>query len=198
VQSSKDLKIITLQDIEKLRHLKPKRCRFLDNPIVKERQDGTYAVSTKFPSVDRMFEAGTGIASESGRYGYGPYVYLSDKGQIEKALRWQEARKSLIFLRDLLDCSLALDFNFEETTTNTKTYTKMGSAEHQAKGYADAQAVQYLVNRCLPAITNLGLYRECDSVCAITRKSMGPTARDRQTSRQKITERGYLAFSTIS
>jgi hypothetical protein len=68
---------------------------------------GNYVVGTKFDSPDRLFQAETGIATKSGPYG--PYVYLSDKDVIEIALRWQEVRKSLIFLRDLLDFSLALD-----------------------------------------------------------------------------------------
>lgn len=154
-------KIITLQDVEELRHLTPKRCRFLDHAIINPKPDGTYVVSTKFHSLDRMFEAETGIATKSGPHG--PYVFLSDQGQIDKALKWQEARKSLIFLRDLLDCSLALDFNFSEAAT----YTEMGAAEREAKANADAQAVQYLVSRCLSAATKLGLYKECDSVCAV-------------------------------
>jgi len=154
-------KIITLQDVEELRHLTPKRCRLLDHAIVKEKPDGTYVVGTKFASLDRLFQAETGIVTKSGPYG--PYLYLSDKPQIEIALSWQEARKFLIFLRDLLDCSLALDFNFAEAGT----YTDLGKAEHQAKANADAQAVQYLVGRCHVAATKFGLYKECDSVCAV-------------------------------
>ncbi|MGH6852072.1 MAG: hypothetical protein ACREDJ_02520, partial [Methylocella sp.] len=150
VQSSNELKIITLQDVEKLRLLTPKRCRFLDNPIVRERDDGTYVVGTKFRSLDRMFQAETRIATRNGPHG--PYVVLSDKEQIETALKWQLARKSLIFLRDWLDCSLALDFNFAKAAI----YTKLGDAERRAKANADAQAVQYLVNRGLSAVTILG------------------------------------------
>jgi hypothetical protein len=43
----------------------------------------------------------------------------------------------------------------------------MGRAERQAKGNADAQAVQYLVRCCHLAATKLALYKECDAVCAI-------------------------------
>ncbi|MGH6795494.1 MAG: hypothetical protein ACREDH_09945, partial [Methylocella sp.] len=160
VQSSNELKVITLQDVEKLRLSTPKRRRLSDYPVVNPKPDGTYAVSAKFPSLDRIFQAETKIATRSGPHG--PYVFLSDRAQIEKALRWQEARKSLVFLRDWLDCSLALDFNFAETAT----YTKMGDAERRAMGNADAQSVQYLVNSCLSAVAILGLYKECDSLCA--------------------------------
>ncbi|MGH6834799.1 MAG: hypothetical protein ACREC9_04445 [Methylocella sp.] len=161
MQSSNDVKIITLEDVEELRRLTPKRCRFLDHAIVNEKPDGSYVVGTKFRSLDRMFQAETRIATRNGPHG--PYVFLSDKGEIETALKWQKARKSLIFLRDWLDCSLALDFNFAEVAI----YTKLGDAERRAKANADAQAVQYLVSRCLSAVTILGLYKECDSVCAV-------------------------------
>jgi hypothetical protein len=153
--------IITLQDVENLRLLRPKRRRLSDHPIVKEKPDGTYVVGTKFRSLDRMFEAETGIATKSGPYG--PYVFLSEKAEIEKALKWQEVRRSLIFLRDSLDCSLALDFNFVEAAT----YTNMGTAERQAKANADARAIKYLASCCHSAATNLALYKECDSVCAV-------------------------------
>jgi hypothetical protein len=159
-------KTITLQHVEELRLLRPKRRRLSDDPCVypkDETLDETYVVSTKFASLDRLFQAETGIATQNGRFG--PYVFLSDETQIEKALRWQEARKSLIFLRDALGRSLALDFNFEDAATYT--LTDMGKAERQAKANADAQAVQYLAGRCYAAATKLGLYKECDAVCAV-------------------------------
>lgn len=74
-------KTIALQDIEELRLSTPKRCRILDHTIVKEKPEGNYVVGTKFDSLDRLFQAETGIATKSGPYG--PYVYLSDKEQIE-------------------------------------------------------------------------------------------------------------------
>jgi hypothetical protein len=154
-------KLINLQGVERLRLLRPKRCRLSDHPIVKEKPNGTWVVGTKFCSLDRMFATETGIATISGPYG--PYVYLSDKRQIVKALKWQEDRQSLIFLRDLLDCSLALDFNLAEAAA----YTDMGLAEHQAKSTGDAMAIKYLTDRCLSAVMNLALYKECDSVCVV-------------------------------
>ena len=67
----------------------------MDHPIVNQKPDETYIVSTKFGSLDKMFQAETRIATRSGPHG--PYVYLSDKGQIEISLKWQEARKSKFF-----------------------------------------------------------------------------------------------------
>jgi predicted amidophosphoribosyltransferase len=69
----------------------------------------------------------------------------------------------LIFLRDALDCSLALDLNLREPGV----YTEIGRAEHDAKVSADRQAINYLSERCLSVVTKLGLYKECTAVCAV-------------------------------
>jgi phosphoribosylpyrophosphate synthetase len=133
----------------------------IHGPRDRKKADGTYVVSTKFHSLDRMFETETGILTRGGRYG--PYVYLSDQAAIDKALKWQKARRRVIFLRDALDCSVALDFNLAEAAV----YTEMGKAEHKAKANRDHEAVRYLIKKCLSAVIKLGLYKECDSICAV-------------------------------
>ena len=154
-------KSITLEDVERHRRESPKRCRFLDYNVIRERPDGTYIVGTKFHSVTRMFEAETGITTREGQYG--PYLYLSDMEQIEAALKWQEERCALVFLRDALDCSLALDLNLRQPGV----YTDVGWAEHNAKINADQQAIKYLSEQCLSVVRTLGLYKDCTALCAV-------------------------------
>jgi hypothetical protein len=154
-------KSITLEDVERHRRESPKRCRFLDHNVIRERPDETYIVSTKFHSVTQMFEAETGITTREGPYG--PYAYLSDKDQIEAALTWQESRCALIFLRDALDCSLALDLNLREPGV----YTDIGLAEHNAKVNGNQEAITYLAGKCFSIISALGLYKDCTAVCAV-------------------------------
>jgi hypothetical protein len=108
-----------------------------------------------------MFEAETGITTREGPYG--PYAYLSDKDQIEAALTWQESRCALIFLRDALDCSLALDLNLREPGV----YTDIGLAEHNAKVNGNQEAITYLAGKCFSIISALGLYKDCTAVCAV-------------------------------
>jgi hypothetical protein len=153
-------KHITLQAIEQLRLSRPRRRRFSDNPICK-RDDGMCAISFRFPSIDRLFRHDTNIVTKSGPFG--PYQHLHDEKEIDKALRWQEKHKRFIFLRDMLDCSVALDYNFAERLM----YTELGLAEYNAKNAHYKVSIEALVRACIRAISEISLYRESDVICAV-------------------------------
>jgi hypothetical protein len=155
------LKVITLRRVEALRELAPRRRRILDHKVVRKKDDGTYVVTTKFMSLDRMFEEETKIRTNGGPFG--PFVYLSDPADIDRALKWQDARRSLVFLRDCLYCSVALDFNLADAGI----YSELGLAEHNAKANADEESIAYLAARCERAVSGLGLYKTCSSICAV-------------------------------
>jgi hypothetical protein len=73
------------EDVEELRALTPKRFRFADVPAVREHKErGHHIVGLKFPSLQRLFLAETGIVTLNGPYG--PYKFLTDKNQIKAAL----------------------------------------------------------------------------------------------------------------
>jgi len=148
--------------VEKVRALAPKRFRFADVPAVREHKErGHHIVGLKFPSLQRLFLAETGIVTLNGPYG--PYKFLTDKGQIDAALAWQDRYSSFIFLRDNLDCSMALDFNLAEAGI----YTPLGQAEHDAKETHESAAVKTLAAACVSAIKKVSFYRGCDMVCAV-------------------------------
>ena len=89
--------LITLKNVEEIRALTPKRFRFADNPAVREHKArGHYTVGLKFPSLQRLFLAETGITTLNGPYG--PYRFLTDEKQIRAALEWQDRYSALIFL----------------------------------------------------------------------------------------------------
>ena len=115
----------------------------------------------KFPSIAKLFERKTGIGTINGVYG--PYCYLTDEKQIKMALDWQKDRENLIFLRDNLDCSVALDYNLAAAGV----YTTLGLTEHNAKASGDNRATETLCAACLPVINCLSPYREADAICAI-------------------------------
>lgn len=153
-------KVVTLQDVEAMRDVSPKRRRFSDHPVVYERTDGRFIVSTHFSSIDRLFEEETSIETIGGPYG--PYRYLDDD-QFLEALDWQSRRENLIFLRDMLDCSVALDFNLAEAGR----YTELGLAEHNAKETRDAAALKLLSDRCSKVAMDLSLYKNSEVICAV-------------------------------
>jgi predicted amidophosphoribosyltransferase len=152
---------ISLSDIEHLREVSPKRRRFSDNPVVYQRRDGRYIASTLFPSINRLFVDETGLSTKEGPYG--PFRFLDGSKEIDPAMRWQQERSDLIFLRDMLNCSVALDFNLRAAAE----YTNLGSAEHAAKQGRIMKAVEFLCGRCANAIATLSVYRHCDVLCAM-------------------------------
>jgi predicted amidophosphoribosyltransferase len=154
-------KQITLHDVEGLRDVTPKRQRFSDFPIVNAKDNGEYVISTKFPSIDRLFEEETKINTRGGPYG--PFQFISDPAEISTALAWQESRANLIFLRDMLECSIALDFNLREAGV----YTELGQAEHNAKASHDGPAIELLSTKCAQAIQSLPWYHSCEAICAV-------------------------------
>ena len=153
---------ITLKAVEEARALKPKRFRFSEYPCVHEReQEQRHVVGLKFPSLKRLFLAETGISTFDGPYG--PFRFLTDPTQIAAALAWQERYKSLIFLRDNLDCSVAIDFNL----ASAGIYTIMGQAEHDAKTARKFAAVKALTTACVDTIEKISFYSNADAICAV-------------------------------
>jgi len=154
-------KQITLQALEQLRRTSPKRRRFSDNPTVCKLDDGTCSVSFVFSSVNRLFRRDTQIRTVDGRYSH--YLRLSDPKVISVALKWHDRHRRFIFLRDLLDFSVALDFNFAKR----RVYTELGLAEYNAKSVRHGPSIEALVRACVRAITDISLYRESDAICAV-------------------------------
>ena len=152
---------ISLSDIEHLREVSPRRRRFSDNPVVYQRKDGRYIASPLFLSINQLFVDETGLATTEGPYG--PYRYLDNSGEIERALDWQQKRSNLIFLRDMLNCSVALDFNLRTAAE----YTNLGLAERDAKQRRIIKAIEFLCERCANAVNALSLYRKSNVLCAV-------------------------------
>lgn len=154
--------VFTLKDVKEQRDIKPKRFCFKDNPAVRKHENrGHHTVGLKFPSVNRLFKLETGIATLDGPYG--PYKFLTDGSQIKSALKWQEKYQSFVFLRDNLDCSMALDFNLSEPAV----YTELGQAEHDAKASKDKASIAKLCSQLAEAILANPFYAACEAVCAV-------------------------------
>lgn len=153
---------ITAEDVKLLQGVSPRRKRFADHPVVYERKgEDRHIVSTAFPSIDRLFQMETKISTRDGPYG--PFRFLTDEAEIKRALEWQEKHSHLIFLRDMLDSSVALDFNLAEAGI----YTELGLAEHNAKASHEEAAIKFLSKQCAKAIADLAFYQSCEAICAV-------------------------------
>ncbi len=119
-------------------------------------------VSLQLQSLGLLFRHDTGIMLSLGPYG--PYGYLTDEAEIRRAIEWQDRHKEFIFLRDKLDLSIALDYNF----ASDRTYTELGLAEHNAKTKRDATAIDRLAIACVRAISTVTFYSDCDAVCCVS------------------------------
>ncbi len=153
---------ISIKDVERLRTLTPRRKRMSDHPLIKDVNASQCKFGFQFESLGRLFALETGIATKSGPYG--PFCDLRSQDQIRRAVEWQEARKNYIFLRDMLDCSIALDFNFVEAGG---PYTETGQAEHDAKTGRSPLAVRALTQKCREAIIDIAYFKGADSICAV-------------------------------
>jgi len=159
---SSSLPSITLKSVEEVRAMSPKRFRFSEVACIREHKAREHhVVGLKFPSLKKLFLKETGIQTLDGPYG--PYRFLTDPEQIAAALEWQERYKHLIFLRDNLDCSVAVDFNL----ASAGDYTKLGQAEHDAKATRKYTAIKELTDACVDTINRISTYREADAVCAV-------------------------------
>lgn len=154
-------KQITFQNIEQVRQRSPKRRQFSDHPAIYKRDDETCVVSLPFRSIDSLFRQDTQIDTRSGGHNY--YQYLSDQKEMSAALKWHDRHKRFIFLRDNLDCSVALDYNFAERGV----YTDLGLAEYNAKNARHRVSIEILSRACVRAISEISLYRGCDVICAV-------------------------------
>ncbi|MGC2521396.1 MAG: hypothetical protein WA417_01990 [Stellaceae bacterium] len=118
-------------------------------------------VSAQFSSVGRLLRNDAKLWLSNGPYG--SYGYFSDDSEIERAFAWQEKHQNFIFLRDLLDCSVALDYNFAERGR----YTDLGLAEYNAKNAGHGPSINTLVRACVRAIATISSYKNSDAICAV-------------------------------
>ena len=114
----------------------------------------------------RIFEKQTGLFLE-----YEAHEKNYVKSEIsEKELsiieRWIQDQGSLIFLRNCLALSIALDFNFVEGKASE--YTSIGSLVHRGKNNPNNKnIVEQLSSLATEKINTLPFYKDVDFVCAI-------------------------------
>jgi phosphoribosylpyrophosphate synthetase len=149
-----------LSDVKRLRKETPKRRRFIESPD-KLNANGSFSLSFRFDCVAELFEKETGLRTTKGPYGR--WANYTDDKDIKKAKTWKAKRDKLVFLRDNLDYSIALDLNF----ASEGEYTDLGKAEHQAKQDKHDPSLEELSSALTKAIKDLPPYQAADAICAI-------------------------------
>lgn len=131
--------------------------------------DGNKMFTVPFKeSVGTILEDKTGISlreAKSGNF----YRQLTNE-EFTKAESFIKEYGDIVFLRDLLDVSIALSLNFEE---DGQTRTLIGDLEKTAKYDGNVPAVGLLAEKVDDFIDRNHAYRNADCVCAMPSSNVG-------------------------
>lgn len=157
------LKSITADDVAAFHEVAPRRRQIREALLVRTRADGTVVFSAPFhDSIVPIFSGETGLHPISGN-GSSYHLYLKDEDDADLAEDWQVRRRDLVFLRDRLDLSIALDVN----QTRPGEYTNIGRLEHDAKARLVPNAIAALAVRMARAVNELPGYRNANLICPV-------------------------------
>jgi hypothetical protein len=166
---------ITYERVLECRGKKPRRINFARTQQNEPKRatgsgDRVGSFSVGFERTIRpLFKAGTGLdlfLSRQSFDGQEPGFWRAIKTEEEFVMinDWVAAQGTLVFLRDCLDLSVALDYNFIDAGGS---YTNLGELEHKAKMNQDVDALDSLGNLLISAIQELPYYRIATKVMAV-------------------------------
>ena len=138
----------------------PRRLSFLDGSGIYKGEDcPTFYVPIE--SAKKMFESQTGLNLRriEGREKY----CLLNENEIAIAEEWVKNQGGLIYLRNCLSFSVAIDFNFD----HPPQYTVMGDLEHKGKHNKDQNAIEQIANKVSQVIQFLHYYKDADLICSV-------------------------------
>lgn len=123
------MKEITKDTVLVVHNQEPRRKCFADNSGVQKRKARpTFSVAIE--SAKKIFEAQTGLELRESQKHKNFWCFVS-AGEIEKIEEWERNQGNLIYLRDCLSLSVAIDSNFTDNTSGQ--YTEMGILERNGK-----------------------------------------------------------------
>jgi len=141
----------------------PKRKCFGQQTGIQEKQKTDDVFSTCIPSARKIFEAETGLELYKSEYD-SYWRFIQNDEQRDRIKNWEGKRGRLVFLRDCLPLSIALNFNFVGEAGN---YTDIGQWEANAKTQQDKVAMMELAKETAQVIQSLPFYKEADYICAV-------------------------------
>lgn len=119
-------------------------------------------------SIGKLLKDKTGVVlkkSSKGKY----YSKLSTE-ELEKVTSFIRENSDVVFLRDLLDVSVALSLNYED---DRKTHTTVGLLEKNAKYGNNEQDIENLAALVDEYLNNNPLYKNADCICAVPSTNVG-------------------------
>ena len=165
------MKEITKDIVLAERNKKPRKKCFHGHSGIKKNGVKTTFSFSSVESVKKIFEAETGMSlnhnSKSDEY----YMYVKDEQELAVIEEWERKQGRLIFLRDCLSLSVALDINRTDNTSGERT--EMGELVYNGKEYnvkrnkdrnATQNAINQLVDRVSEFIQDKPFYKEADLI----------------------------------
>lgn len=160
------MKKITHKTVLSKRSLKPKRCFFdTESGLTTDEYGDSGQFHVKFPeSIKLIFEKQTGLCIHHdpifGQY----YCEINTDEELITIKSWEKKQGSLVFLRDCLSISLALDENYNH---NVGQKTEIGKLEYEGKHHQDTIAIQQLADMVEEKINGLPFYKDANFICSV-------------------------------
>lgn len=157
------MKEITKDTVLATHKQKPrKKCFANKSGVQKRKANPTFSVAIE--SAKKVFESQTGLELGWSQEYQNYWRYLDQK-EIEIAEEWEKSQGSLIYLRDCLSLSVAIDYNLTDNISGQ--YTTMGLLEHNGKHNKDQNTVNQLADRVSQIVQHLPYYRDADLICSV-------------------------------
>jgi hypothetical protein len=160
------------------RQLEPRRrCFGQHTGVQKNKKPGSPpSFSVKFfESIGPVYESMTGNKLQYSAPCCNYWHFLRTEPEIQAVEEWERQQGTRIFLRDCLDCSIALGVNRESPEAQERT--ALGQLEYNAKINADDTAVDALVGHFADAISSLPFYGQAKNIVGVPARP-GKVTRD--------------------
>ena len=157
------MKEITKDTVLAAHNQEPRRKCFADNSGVQKRK-GRPTFSVAIESAKKIFEAQTALKLRESQEHKNFWCFVSEE-EIEQIEEWERNQGSLIYLRDCLSLSVAVESNFTDNTSGQ--YTTMGDLEHNGKNNRDKNAINQLADIVSQVIQYLPFYKDADLICSV-------------------------------
>ena len=157
------MKEITKNTVLSAHNQEPRRKCFADNSGVQKRKDRpTFSVAIE--SAKKVFEAQTGLDLKESVKHNNFWRFVTQE-EIKIVEEWEKNQGSLIYLRDCLSLSVAIDSNL--TNNISGQYTTIGVLEHNGKNNRDQSSISQLAETVSQVIQYLPYYKDADLICSV-------------------------------